>query len=126
MMRTAKLFASALALGGMATMAHAASDTGFGGVADTVRTGLLGPIGDLLGAAGLILGIGSLVMAGVTIFRMKSHHGDPNATPATVGRYMIAGILLLALPATMGTGVATLFGSGADTASIDGTLQSVN
>ena len=127
-MNNVKLFVSTLALmaSSTAAFAQASGSGGFGQVADTVRTGFLGPVGDFLGAAGLILGIGSIIMAGVTIYKMRSgHHADPNASPARVGTFVLAGALLLALPATMGTGVQTLFGSTANTASIDGQLRSV-
>ena len=126
-MKKLKLLMSSLVLVASSTAAFAqASGGGFGEVADTVRTGFLGPMGDFLGAAGLVLGIISILMAGVTIYKMRSgHHADPSATPARVGTFVLAGALLLALPATMGTGVQTLFGSSANTASIDGTLRSV-
>ena len=126
-MKNVKILVSTLAMMASSTAAFAqASSGGFGKVADTVRTGFLGPVGDFLGAAGLILGIGSIIMAGVTIYKMRSgHHADPNASPARVGTFVLAGALLLALPATMGTGVQTLFGSTANTASIDGQLRSV-
>ena len=119
-------FAAAALLAGTAS-AFAEGSQGFGAVADTVRTGTLGPLGDLLGAGGLILGIGSLIMMGLTFYKMKQggHHGDPSASPARAATFAVAGALLLALPATMGTGVATRFGDGASTASIDGSLRSV-
>ena len=126
-MRTLKVLASSLALAATSTAAMAqSSNGGFGEVANTVREGFLGPLGDFLGAAGLILGIGSIIMAGMTIYKMRSgHHADPNASPARVGTFLLAGALLLALPATMGTGVATLFGGTDNTASIDGSLRAV-
>ena len=124
-MRKLKVLTTSLALAATSTAAMA-QDGGFGEVANTVREGFLGPLGDFLGAAGLILGIGSIIMAGMTIYKMRSgHHADPNASPARVGTFLLAGALLLALPATMGTGVATLFGGTDNTASIDGSLRSV-
>ena len=125
-MRKVKLALSSLAFLASTSLAQAQSNSGFGGVADTVRTGFLGPLGDFLGAGGLILGIISIIMAGFTIYKMKQgHHADPTATPGRVATFLIAGALLLALPATMGTGVDTLFGDGASTAAIDGSLRSV-
>lgn len=105
-----------------AGIAHAQS-TDLKGIA-TGLTGQLGPVADILGivafVVGLAIGIGG-------ILKFNAHSKNPQQVPLSQGMWGVGiGAALIALPILMGASINTIFGSGADTVSATGTLQSIS
>ena len=85
-----------------------------------------GDVADLIGAAAFILGI-CLGIAGLLKFRQYSQSpNDPSARLSTAFTLVFVGAALVAIPATLGVGVDSLFGSGATQLSVDGSLRNIN
>ena len=54
-------------------------------------------------------------------FRQHAQNpGDPSAKPTTALMLILVGAALVAIPATLGSGVATIFGNGAETTTSQG------
>ncbi len=85
-----------------------------------------GNVADLIGAAAFILGI-VLAVAGLLKFRQHSQNpNDPSARLSTAFTLVFVGAALVAIPTTLGVGVGSLFGTGATSVSVDGSLRSIN
>ncbi len=92
-----------------ATASAAQQTRNFGQIADSL-TGQVTSFGNLVGVVGMLAGLAMLVMAAVK-FRAYSNN-DPQATLTGSVGWLVAGILLVALPEFMGVGVTSLFGEG--------------
>ncbi|MCE6959655.1 hypothetical protein LAZ40_11560 [Cereibacter sphaeroides] len=74
-----------------------------------------GKLSKLVGIAAFIIGVG-LAIAGILKFKAHSQNpNDPSAKMSTAFVLIFAGAALVAIPTMLGSGVATIFGTGADT-----------
>ncbi|OYR17607.1 hypothetical protein [Brucella thiophenivorans] len=115
---------SSLIVLGLSTAAYAQG--GIGDVAKSLQTDSLGPMADLLGALAFM---GGVVVAIIGLWMLFQHQKNPHNPNSSVGRAITAFIVaagLIGIPSYLGVGVATFFGSGAETSSVDGTLRSIN
>lgn len=65
--------------------------------------------------------LSAIVLGAVSVFKFKAHSDNPNQTPLKIPMiYLGCAAGLGALPEIIGTGIATLFGSGAQTVSQSG------
>ncbi|MCE6959656.1 hypothetical protein LAZ40_11565 [Cereibacter sphaeroides] len=65
--------------------------------------------------AAFIMGV-VLAIAGILKFKAHSQNpNDPSAKVSTAFVLIFAGAAMVALPTTLGSGIATIFGTGADT-----------
>ncbi len=121
--RPARRALAALAAAGACGLAGAstalAQNKDVGEVADSLTT-QAGEIGDLLGAAAFVIGVG-LVLAGLLKFYNHSKNpNDPSARISTAAVLILVGGAMVAIPTTTGVGITTLFGESAETAAADG------
>lgn len=74
-----------------------------------------GFLADLLTIVAFVLGAG-MVIAGFLKFRQNAQNpNDPSAKVSTAFVLLFVGAGLVAIPATIGTGIETIFGTGAAT-----------
>ncbi|MCY4591383.1 MAG: hypothetical protein OXE86_12650 [Alphaproteobacteria bacterium] len=90
-----------------------------GEVADSL-TKQTGEIGDLLGAAAFVIGIGFIMFGLLKMYAYSKNPNDPSAKVSTAAVLLLAGAAMVAIPTTTGVGIGTLFGEGAKTATADG------
>ena len=82
--------------------------------------GQLGQIASMISILAFVLGV-CVAIAGLLKFRQHAQNpGDPSAKPTTALMLILAGAALVAIPATLGSGVATIFGNGAETTTSQG------
>ena len=114
-----------LGLGMFVGIAVAQAQTGdIGDVARGVQ-GQLGFLADLLGGVAFFLGV-ALAVAGVMKLKQNAQNpNDPSAKLSTGLVYIAAGAAMVAIPTTLGVGVASFFGDGANLADVDGTLRTL-
>ncbi|WP_411840089.1 hypothetical protein [Paracoccus sp. ME4] len=96
------------------TVSGAASAQTVGSIASslTTQTSL---VGTLITVISFVLGV-ALAIAGLMKFRAHSQNpNDPSNKMSTAFVLMFAGAGLVAVPAVLGTGIATVFGSSANT-----------
>lgn len=101
------------------------SQGGIGEIATNLRRDLIGPIADLIGALAFLCGVLAAIFGLWTLFQNRRNPHDPHNS---VGRAIMSFVVaagLIGIPSYLGVGVATFFGSGAETASVDGTLRSI-
>ncbi len=110
-------------LGTLATPAHAQQT-----IADLVEQtneNALGPMADLVLNVAWVSGVGAILFAGFMLFKSgRGHHHEQLNFGKLVG-LVVAGTLLIAFPASVGVGPASIFGGEPDTASIGGELRSL-
>ncbi|WP_411840088.1 hypothetical protein [Paracoccus sp. ME4] len=110
----ARLATGALALMVTASMAGSASAQTVGSIATSLR-GQVSSVGVLITVVSFVLGV-ALAIAGLMKFRAHSQNpNDPSNKMSTAFVLMFAGAGLVAVPAVLGTGIATVFGSSAAT-----------
>ena len=115
-------FALATGFGTLATPALAQQT-----VADLVEQtneNALGPMADLVLNVAWVAGVGAILFAGFMLFKSGRGHHEQLNFGKLVG-LVIAGTLLIAFPASVGVGPASIFGGEPDTASIGGELRSL-
>lgn len=112
-------------LGTLASAAHA-QNADVGAVADSLAS-QGGSVADLLGVVSFLAGVG-LAIAGLLKFRQNAMNpNDPSAKISTAFTLVLVGAAMVAIPTTLGVGIGTIFGSGAETASADGSaFRSIN
>ncbi|MGW6778766.1 hypothetical protein ACWF50_12075 [Brucella pseudogrignonensis] len=98
---------------------------GIGEIATNLRQDSIGPIADLIGALAFLCGVLAAIFGLWTLFQNRRNPHDPQNS---IGRAIMSFVVaagLIGIPSYLGVGVATFFGSGAETASVDGTLRSI-
>lgn len=107
-------FATGLALGLTAMMVTPLYAQDAGEIADGLA-GQLGSFADLLSILAFVLGIG-MAIAGFMKFRANSQNpNDPSNKLSTAFILIFVGAGLVAIPAVLGSGIATFFDDGAAT-----------
>ncbi len=104
----------------------AQSQGGLGDMATSLRTDSVGPVADLIGSLAFVAGIISAIFGLWTLFQHRRNPHDPNSGVSKAIMSFIVAAGLVGIPAYLGVGVATFFGSGAETTSVDGSLRSIN
>ena len=119
-MKTLKPAAAAGAGLAAATPAAASSPNRTLGAIAADFGGQLGQIASMISILAFVLGV-CVAIAGLLKFRQHAQNpGDPSAKPTTALMLILAGAALVAIPATLGSGVATIFGNGAETTTSQG------
>ncbi|MCW3782609.1 hypothetical protein [Defluviimonas salinarum] len=96
------------------TLASPAMAQNIGQIADGLTT-QVSSIGILIEVVSYVLGV-ALGIAGLMKFRAHSQNpNDPSNKMSTAFMLMFVGAALVAIPAVLGSGISTIFGSGADT-----------
>jgi Na+/proline symporter len=121
-----KKIAPIAAIGLGSTSVALAQESSLGEVLTNVRTDTLGPAGDFIGAGAFILGVIFGVMAIIKLVQNHRNPHDPASRPTQAIVLGVAAAAMIAIPTFLGMGVTTLFGTGAETTSIDGQLRSLN
>ena len=95
----------------LAAPAHAAPSD-IGEIADRLQ-GQAGQVTDLLTVASFVIGV-VMAVAGLMKFHANSRNpNDPSNKISTAFVLIFVGSGLVALPATLGSGISTIFGEGA-------------
>jgi uncharacterized membrane protein len=101
-----------LILGGLGLSTTAALAQDLGEIADGLAT-QTGNIADLVSIVAFVLGVG-MAIAGFLKFRQNAQNpNDPSAKISTAFILIFVGAGLVAIPAALGSGIATVFGGGA-------------
>lgn len=101
-----------LILGGLGLSTTAALAQNVGEIADSLAT-QTGNIADLVSIVAFVLGVG-MAIAGFLKFRQNAQNpNDPSAKISTAFILIFVGAGLVAIPAALGSGIATVFGGGA-------------
>ena len=102
---------SAAGLASSASMAIAQS-------AGDIATDLQGQVTNLTGlltVIAFIVGVGLAVIGVVKFYKNTQNPNDPSASTSSAFILIFAGAALVAIPALLGSGIQTVFGTGADT-----------
>lgn len=120
-----KLAVASAALFG-AAIATPAMAIDLGGIADKLTTQTTS-VNTLLTVVAFVLGV-AMAVAGLMKFRAHSQNpNDPSNKMSTAFILMFVGAGLVAIPSVLGSGVETIFGSGASTTNAaDGFGTSIN
>ena len=103
-----------LILGGLGLSTTAALAQNMGEIADSLAT-QTGEVADLVSIVAFVLGVG-MAIAGFLKFKQNAQNpNDPSAKISTAFILIFVGAGLVAIPTALGSGIATVFGSGADT-----------
>lgn len=101
-----------LIAGGLSLSAGAALAQNVGEIADSLAT-QTGNVADLISIVAFVLGVG-MAIAGFMKFRQNAQNpNDPSAKISTAFILIFVGAGLVAIPAALGSGIATVFGGGA-------------
>jgi uncharacterized membrane protein len=101
-----------LILGGLALSATAATAQDLGEIA-TDLADQTGQIADLVSIVAFVLGVG-MAIAGFLKFKQNADNpNDPSAKVSTAFILVFVGAALVAIPAALGSGIATIFNDGA-------------
>lgn len=101
-----------LILGGLGLSTTAALAQNVGEIADSLAD-QTGNIADLISIVAFVLGVG-MAIAGFMKFRQNAQNpNDPSAKISTAFILIFVGAGLVAIPAALGSGIATVFGDGA-------------
>lgn len=103
-----------------------AQSGGFGDIATNFRTDTMGPVADLLGSAAFVIGLIVAMMGIWMLVQSRRNAHDPNSSVGRALLLFFAAACLIGIPAFLGAGVTTFFGSGAEKTSVDGSLRSIN
>lgn len=103
-----------LILGGLGLSATTAmAQDNLGDIAESLAT-QTGNIADLVSIVAFVLGVG-MAIAGFMKFRQNAQNpNDPSAKVSTAFILIFVGAGLVAIPAALGSGIATVFGDGAE------------
>ena len=115
-----KTFPKTLALAAMTATAALAMSSGmaFAQSVGEIATQMRGQVTNLsllITVVAFVVGVG-LAMAG--LFKFRQHTKNPNDPSATMGNAFIlifVGAALVAIPQVLGSGITTVFGTGAET-----------
>ena len=101
-----------LIAGGLSLSAGAALAQNVGEIAESLAD-QTGNIADLISIVAFVLGVG-MAIAGFMKFRQNAQNpNDPSAKVSTAFILIFVGAGLVAIPAALGSGIATVFGDGA-------------
>lgn len=101
-----------LILGGLGLSTTAALAQNMGEIADSLAT-QTGEVADLVSIVAFVLGVG-MAIAGFLKFKQNAQNpNDPSAKISTAFILIFVGAGLVAIPAALGSGIATVFGGGA-------------
>lgn len=104
---TAILFTAGLALGTGAAIAQSVGD-----IATDVR-GQVTSLTALLTVVAFIVGVGLAVIGVIKFYKNTQNPNDPSASTSSAFILIFAGAALVAIPALLGSGIQTVFGTGA-------------
>ena len=114
-----------LILGGLALSATAAVAQDLGEIADSLAT-QTGDIADLVSIIAFVLGVG-MAIAGFLKFKQNAQNpNDPSAKISTAFILIFVGAGLVAIPAALGSGIATIFNDGAQQTDANTGFREVN
>lgn len=101
-----------LILGGLALSATTAAAQDLGEIADDLAN-QTGNVADLVSILAFVLGVG-MAIAGFLKFKQNAQNpNDPSAKISTAFILIFVGAGLVAIPAALGSGIATIFNDGA-------------
>ena len=124
-----KLAKKTIALGLLAGMLGAVAAPALAQTAGDIATGLAGQTGqvaDLVSIVAFVLGVG-MAIAGLMKFRANAQNpNDPSNKMSTAFILMFVGAGLVAVPAVLGSGIATIFNDGAQQTDANTGFRSVN
>lgn len=109
----------------LASSSAYAQTGGLGDIATNLRTDTAGPIADLLGSLSFIFGLLAAIASLYVFWNNHKNPHDPGSKPARGIVLAAVAAAFIGIPAYLGMGVTTFFGSGAETTSIDGSLRSI-
>lgn len=98
----------------------------FGDIFTEMRTSQLGPFADILGTISFVLGVAFAIMAVMAMIKRSRNTNDNSVETSRILMLSIAAACMVAIPTFLGVGVASIFGTGANQSSVDGTLRSLN
>ncbi len=97
----------------------AAAQTGdVGGVANRVAS-QFDSLADLLGAAAFLAGVGFVVFGIFKFYNYSKNPQDPQNKVGSAVMLVVAGAMMIAVPTVAGVGVVSIFGTGAETVSVE-------
>ena len=102
-----------------------AQSQSLGALATNLSTSTISPLANFLASVAFFMGI---VVAFVGLMKFRAHSANPNDPSAKLSSaipLVAVGAAMIAIPTLLGVGVTTIFGDGAQTTSIGGTLQSL-
>jgi len=109
---TGRIARLGLILGGLGLSTTAALAQNMGEIADSLAT-QTGEVADLVSIVAFVLGVG-MAIAGFLKFKQNAQNpNDPSAKISTAFILIFVGAGLVAIPAALGSGIATVFGGGA-------------
>ena len=117
---------SLIGLGFFAISGSVAYAQTFGDIFTDMRTSQLGPAADIAGTISFLLGVVLAIMAVMAMIKRSRTHNDSTVDTGRIIMLSIAAAVMVALPTFLNVGVASIFGTGADTSSVDGQLRSLN
>lgn len=107
-----------LILGGLALSATTAAAQDLGAIATDLAE-QTGEIADLVSIIAFVLGVG-MAIAGFLKFKQNADNpNDPSAKVSTAFILVFVGAALVAIPAALGSGIATIFNDGAQKTDAD-------
>lgn len=112
--RTTLALAAIVAAAGLAMSPGAALAQSAGEIAQ----GLRGQVTDataLLTVIAFIVGVGLAVIGVIKFYKQTQNPNDPSASTSSAFVLIFAGAALVAIPALLGSGIQTVFGTGATT-----------
>lgn len=115
-----------ISLGLFAITGGAAYAQTFGDIFTEMRSSQLGPAADIAGTISFLLGIVFAIMAVVAMIRRSRNHNENSVDTGRIIMLSIAAACMVAIPTFLNVGVASIFGTGAETSSVDGQLRSLN
>lgn len=108
-----------------ALFATTAAAQNVGDIADSLGD-QTGSVADFASILAFVLGVG-MAIAGFLKFRQNAQNpNDPSAKVSTAFILLFVGAGLVAIPAALGTGIATVFGDSAQQTDADTGFRSVN
>lgn len=114
-----------LVIGGLSLSSTAAMAQNVGEIADSLAD-QTGNIADLVSIVAFVLGVG-MAIAGFLKFKQNAQNpNDPSAKVSTAFILIFVGAGLVAIPAALGTGIATFFGDGAQETDANTGFRSLN
>lgn len=109
---TGRIARFGIILGGLGLSTTAALAQNMGEIADSLAT-QTGEVADLVSIVAFVLGVG-MAIAGFLKFKQNAQNpNDPSAKISTAFILIFVGAGLVAIPAALGSGIATVFGGGA-------------
>lgn len=114
-----------LAAGAVLIAGPAFAQQTVGDLVTSTNDNALGPVADLLLNVAWVAGLGFVLFGIFSLWRNgRAHHGEGMQAGKLVAMF-IGGAALIAFPATVGVGPASIFGGDAETSAIGGQLRSL-